>query len=148
MKTKNLLLALFSVALLGGGIWYFTRKKDDVSEGGDETKEGSESKNETTQQTGETSGSSEKPKNNFDSLINNLGANVKPSKDNIVKVAFNKGNNFAQFYTNNRVVIFDANKKIVAKGTYSDGGKTIKMDSGKNISSGSVWQNLLNSLNK
>lgn len=32
MKTKHILLGLFSLALVGGGIWYFTRRKPDGSD--------------------------------------------------------------------------------------------------------------------
>lgn len=82
--------------------------------------------------------------NNFEDLLINLGSTVKPNKDNIVSVKFNADKNLAQFYTNNRVVIFDnATKKVLNKGTYSDGGKTINMDDGKSANTNSVWGNLL-----
>lgn len=81
---------------------------------------------------------------NFNSAVTNTG--LKANKDGVLVVNFNyegkNAKNFAQFYTNNRVIIFDADKNVVAKGTYSDGGKTIKLDSGKEITSGSVWGNL------
>jgi hypothetical protein len=86
--------------------------------------------------------------NNFNSAVTNTG--LKPNKDGVLIVNFNyedkKAKNFAQFYTNNRVIIFDADKNIIARGTYSNGGKTIKLDSGKEITSGSVFGNLLQTI--
>jgi hypothetical protein len=83
--------------------------------------------------------------NNFDSLLSNTG--LKPNKGGVLIIPFNDKNNFAQFYTNDRVIIFnDADKNVLVKGTYSDGGKTIKLDSGKEITSGSVYYNLLQTI--
>ena len=82
----------------------------------------------------------------FGDLITNLGTKIIPTKDNVLIIPFNDDKNFAQFYTNNRVVIFDANKKVVLKGSYSDGGKSMVLDSGRTINSGSVWGNLLNTI--
>ncbi|HWY11579.1 MAG TPA: hypothetical protein VN026_09655 [Bacteroidia bacterium] len=82
----------------------------------------------------------------FGDLIANLGTAIKPSKDNILVIPFSNNKNFAQFYTNNRLIIFDANKKVVTKGSYSDGGKSIVLDSGQTINSNSVWKNLLDTL--
>lgn len=79
---------------------------------------------------------------NFKSLQDNIG--LKPNFENIVIAPFNDKKNYAQFYNNNRVIIFNADKQIVVKGSYSEGGKTIKLDNGKEVSSGSVWANLLN----
>lgn len=82
---------------------------------------------------------------NFDSLLSNTG--LKPNKGGVLIIPFNDKNNFAQFYTNDRVIIFnDADKNVLVKGTYSDGGKTIKLDSGKEITSGSVYYNLLQTI--
>lgn len=81
---------------------------------------------------------------NFKSLQNNIGA--KANNEDIVAVKFNDKNNSAQFYKNNRVVIFDSNKKIVVKGSYSNGGYNMTLDNGKEISSNSVWSNLLQTI--
>ena len=81
---------------------------------------------------------------NFNSAVTNTG--LKPNKDGVLIVNFNDAKNFAQFYTNNRVIIFDADKNVIARGTYSNGGKTIKLDSGKEITSGSVFGNLLQTI--
>lgn len=83
-------------------------------------------------------------KSNFKSLQDNIGLN--PNDDDIVIAPFNDKKNFAQFYNNNRVVIFNSDKNVVVKGSYSEGGKTIKLDNGKEVSSGSVWTNLLNAI--
>ncbi len=80
---------------------------------------------------------------NFKSLLENLGSTVKPNKDNVVITKFDGGKYLAQFYTNNRVVIFDSANKLLNKGTYSNGGKVINMDDGKSAYTDSVWQNLL-----
>jgi hypothetical protein len=78
---------------------------------------------------------------NFNSLLSNTG--LKPNQSGILIIPFNDSKNSAQFYNNNRIFIFDADKNVVAKGTYSDGGKSIKLDSGSKIASGSVFSNLL-----
>lgn len=81
---------------------------------------------------------------NFQDLQTNMG--VQANKDNVVVAPFNQGKNFAQFYTNNRVIIFDNNKNIIVKGSYANGGTSITLDNGKEISGGSVWQNLLKTI--
>lgn len=78
---------------------------------------------------------------NFTSLQDNLGLTA--NNENVVIAPFNDKKNTAQFYTNDRVVVFNSDKNVVVKGSYSDGGKTIKLDNGKEITSGSVWENLL-----
>jgi len=86
-------------------------------------------------------------KSNYELVKHNLGDNIN-DKDGIITVAFNDGKNQAQFYKNDRVIIFDNAKNIVARGNYSDGGKTISIDGGKQVSGGSVWNNLLTVLKK
>lgn len=81
---------------------------------------------------------------NFQSLQTNL--NAKPDTQGVVVAPFNEKKNFAQFYNNNRVVIFRADKSIVVKGTYQNGGKLITLDNGKEIEGGSVWGNLLQTI--
>jgi len=81
---------------------------------------------------------------NFNSLQTNLG--LKAGKDNVLIVPFNEKKNTAQFYTNNRVVFFD-NNKVVVKGSYANGGQSISLDGGREVSGGSVWQNLRDVIN-
>lgn len=81
---------------------------------------------------------------NFDSVKNKLG--IEPNKDNVIIVPFNNKKNIAQFYNNNRVIIFNSDKKIIVKGSYSNGGQTINLDNGNNIYGESVWNNLLQTL--
>lgn len=83
---------------------------------------------------------------NIDQVVANMGANAKKIND-VVTANFNGGKNFANFYTNNRVIFFDAktNKRIDA-GSYSDGGRTINMDNKKVITSNSAWANLPNAI--
>ncbi len=83
---------------------------------------------------------------NFLDLQNNLG--LKPNSDNIIVTKFNEGKNIAQFYTNNRIFIFDENKNVVSKGTYFNGGKQIALDGGLTVEGGSVFGNLLDILKK
>ena len=52
---------------------------------------------------------------NFSSVQDNLG--LKANKDDVVIAPFNDKKNFAQFYTNNRIVIFDSAKNVVVKGS-------------------------------
>ncbi len=78
-------------------------------------------------------------KENFDSLLVNLG-NIKPSHD-AVSIKFNNNQNLANFFNNNRLAIYKG-KDLVDKGTYSNGGKVIKMDSGKSANGSSVYDNL------
>lgn len=46
------------------------------------------------------------------------------------------------FYTNGRVIIYNSQKKEVARGTYSDGGKKIAIDGGKTYNANSVTLNM------
>lgn len=81
---------------------------------------------------------------NFKNLQENI--NMKPDSSNIVIAPFKSEGKtyYSQFYSNNRVIIFGADKKILNKGTYFDGGKTIVLDNGKQSSDEIVWTNLLN----
>jgi len=83
-------------------------------------------------------------KNNFNTLLANTG--IKVTKDNVLKVSFNNGKNFAQFYKNNRLIIFNQKNEIVVKGNYLDGGKVITLETGKEITGDSVFQNLLKTI--
>lgn len=85
-----------------------------------------------------------KTNSNFENVQSNL--NMKAGSDNIVIAPFmSNGKKFySQFYTNNRIIIFGEDKKIVSKGTYFDGGRTVVLDNGKQSSDESVWKNLLN----
>ena len=83
-------------------------------------------------------------KNNFNSLLANTGR--KANKDDVLVISFNSGKNFAQFYKNNRVIIFNQKNEIVVKGNYSNGGKIITLETGKEITGDSVFQNLLKTI--
>jgi len=77
---------------------------------------------------------------NFSSLKTNLGSNR--SGDNPVIVKFASGNYQCDFYSNGRFVL-SKNKKMLAKGSYSNGGKSMVIDGGGNsANSESVWANL------
>lgn len=81
---------------------------------------------------------------NFLSVQENLG--LKPNNEGVIVANFNDGENKFQFYSNDRIFIFDKKGNIVLKGKYEDGGKKITSDSGKSISGNSVWKNLLDIL--
>ncbi len=84
--------------------------------------------------------------NNFSAVVKNTG--LTPNSDNILVVPFNSESKTpfkAQFYTNDRVVIFE-NNKVIKKGKYMDGGKKILMDNGIVLTNGSVFGNLLSSI--
>lgn len=84
---------------------------------------------------------------NFESLQANL--NVQPNSDGIIIINFNDQKNSAQFYNNNRVILFDSKTKaVIGKGTYSEGGKIINLDNGQLLNNSSVYTNLLNSIKK
>lgn len=81
---------------------------------------------------------------NFESLQDNLGIK---SKSDVLSVKFNEGKNTADFYNNNRVVIGKIGTQgYLVKGSYSDGGKSMRLDNGKEINSNSVWNNLLQTI--
>lgn len=135
---KGILYVSVGLLLTGIGLWVYNKygkKSDDTKSVG-----GSSG-------TSSPSGSSD----NFNRLITNLGAGNKPNNDGIVIVPFNDHNNRAQFYNNNRIVIFQpgmmgTNETIVAKGGYSNGGLTITLDGRTPISSSSVYTNLLKTI--
>jgi hypothetical protein len=81
---------------------------------------------------------------NFNDLQSNIGSTTKAD---VLSVKFNEGKNTADFYKNHRLVIGKfGTQGYIAKGSYSDGGKSIKLDNGKEINSGSVWNNLLQTI--
>ncbi len=83
---------------------------------------------------------------NFGDLKKNLGDRIS-DKGTVVTVPFNSNKNQADFYNNGRVIIAKAGATgYLVKGSYSDGGKTIVLDGGKTITSGSVWGNLLETI--
>lgn len=81
---------------------------------------------------------------NFAFLQEKLG--VVANKDGIVIIQYNDGKNQAQYYSNNRVIIFDAKTKpvkLLKKGTYSEGGISIKLDGGREVrNTSSAWQTI------
>lgn len=165
-QTKKVII-IGSLLLVFGGIGYFlwrkNKKKNELKSSGTDDKTKVLDTSATTQtdtvptetiptQTNTDGTNPPKSVNNgskppiIDLVLSNLGASAKKVKDTIM-AGFNSNKNFAVFYNNGRVFIFDtATKKTVKSGSYSNGGKTIKLDSGKTISSNSVWQNILNTL--
>ena len=81
------------------------------------------------------------PDQNFASLKVNIGGNF-PS-GNSFSIKFNGGKNYASFWNNNRFAILNSQKQLMFKGTYQQGGKSLKGDNGKIAVSGSVWGNLI-----
>jgi hypothetical protein len=63
------------------------------------------------------------------------------NKEGVVTMLFNGGKNTAQFFYNNTFAIFEgtgATAKSIATGTYSNGGKDIKIDAGAKKGKNSV----------
>jgi hypothetical protein len=85
---------------------------------------------------------------NFGLLQKQTG--VSSNKEGAVVIPFNNNKNKAQFYSNNRVIIFDTTKTPpvrIKSGTYSQGGYNIKLDGGKDImNTSSVFLALLETL--
>lgn len=140
-------LALIS---LGGFLWWKNRnqKTDENQESNNESNDASVvTKPDLPTDPNEGRPNTTQRQNNFNDVKKNLGLNIS-SKGNVVSVKFNGGKNQADFYNNDRVIISTVGKSgVLKKGIYSNGGKTIFIDGGKTITSGSVWGNLLNTLN-
>lgn len=80
---------------------------------------------------------------NFEMVQKNLTADAKLTNELFLPVKFNGGKNQATFWNNDRVFFSPyGSDNVIAKGIYSDGGKTIILDGGKTIQSPSVWTNL------
>jgi hypothetical protein len=80
------------------------------------------------------SGAQSAADDNFGLLQKQTGIPV--NSNGVVAIPFNDKKNKAQFYSNNRVIIFDTTKNPpvrIKSGTYSQGGYNITLDSGKDI---------------
>ncbi len=165
------LLGLAVVSIAGGTVWYFKNKKDsentDTGNGnkstGDNSGGGNNSGNTNsgsgnsggnassgggTSSGGGSNSTTTNVKTILDELLANMGASAKKSQDgSYVNAAFNSSHNSATFYGNGRFAIgFTGTSKTPIKGYWSNGGKTLLPDGGTSITSGSVWQNLLNAI--
>ena len=136
-----IIIIVLVVAILSTGgyfIWKSTQEEEEEFEeedGGDKGSGGS--------------APADKLSENQISLKANLGGNSKiVGKDNdIIKATFGGGKYFAQFYSNNRIVLFNAStKNSIRRGSFSNGGKSVRMDNGVVAESGSVWANLANAV--
>jgi hypothetical protein len=76
---------------------------------------------------------------------NNLGKASVLDK-NIVYAYFNNDAYYVVFYENNRFAIFAKGGKLLKKGSWSNGGKTLVVDAGGTFTSGSVWANVSNAI--
>jgi uncharacterized protein (DUF697 family) len=85
-------------------------------------------------------------------VIDELGANymalkylfrelVTEGKDVLI-LSFNGAKNEAQFYTNNRVFIYEQQNQILKKGSYSNGGRRIRTDDGRVFEGNNIVDNL------
>lgn len=147
MNTKKvivLVIVLFAIGLGVGGYFLWKNSKDE-GEG-----EGVEDDKAPGGGGGSSGGGSPAPgvklSANQELLKKNLGAAARVSKDGVVIAYFNSNANFAQFYNNDRVKFFDATKKVIRSGRYTNGGKSIIMDNGVIADSGSVWSNMANAI--
>ena len=92
----------------------------------------------------------EKKLTNFELVQKNLYSPATFTDAQYIIVKFNDGKNQATFWSNDRV-FFSGPLGIITKGTYSNGGKTIVLDStlptsGKKIEGPSVWTNISNAI--
>jgi hypothetical protein len=115
-NTKGVIAVGVTLGLVGLVYYFFVRSKKDENRGGGIS-------------------SSE----NLEAVKKNLGG--KFEKDTAT-VKFNDAKNKATFYTNDRVIIFDDKDKVIMRGNYSDGGKKINIEKGKQVADDSVWTNL------
>ena len=115
-NTKGVIAVGVTLGLVGLAYYFFVRSKKDENRGGGTS-------------------SSE----NLEAVKKNLGG--KFEKDTAT-VKFNDAKNKATFYTNDRVIIFDDKDKVIMRGNYSDGGKKINIEKGKQVADDSVWTNL------
>jgi len=150
-NTTKAILALGSLGLVGLGLYLYFKNKEDSSQTQEEESQSQGDVSVTTKPSLPSDPSEGRPNitaqtKNFEDLKKNLGANIRAT-GNVVSVKFNSGKNQADFYNNDRVVISTVGKTgFLVKGKYSNGGRTIFLDNGKNITSGSVWGNLLNAI--
>lgn len=95
---------------------------------------------------------------NYNSLINPAATGGGSNYSQLKEALKNRSANFSggiktieqgknqnyqfEFYTNGRVIIFDAQQKEVVRGTYSDGGKKISLDGGKSSQTNAVYLTL------
>lgn len=133
-QTKIVIFSVLGMLVLGGGITAIVlyKNKKDVSDT-------------ETQGSGGSTTDDDKP--NLDALLNNMGVAASKSQDGTsVNASFNEGKNTVSFFSNGRYAVKDNKSGQVRKGYWSSGGKKITPDGRPMISSGSVWQNLLNLL--
>ncbi len=159
-KGKKALIVIVSLLAIGGVVGYFLWKRnkdkkeqerlDAEKKEADALALANQNQNQNTG--GGTSGGGatgnlqvDLPTLNFQQVQTNLS--TKANANGVVSVRFNGNKNQADFYNNNRVIIGTVGQSgYLKKGTYSNGGKTIVLDGGKTITSGSVWQNLNSTL--
>jgi hypothetical protein len=124
---KGLIYGLGGVSLaliVGGTVMYIKNKQNEEVKESPDTDKSTKSKSSL----------------DLNSLAKTLSSKV---SNNIVNVPFNSKKNTIQFYSNGRFSITDSTtKKLIKKGTWSDGGKKLTPDGGKIISSSSVWGNI------
>lgn len=87
--------------------------------------------------------------NEWDLLRKNLG--LPESKLDKFGFKFNGEKNQVNFFSNNRFFIYKIEngiRKYIDRGTWSMGGYNLKLDSGKEVSSGSVFKNLQDIITK
>jgi len=133
---KGLIYSLggVSLALLFGGVILFFRNKKSQSE--KETEKENTPSSSTKSNTKLTTTAKD-----IDILSKNLG--LKASSNGSITTPFNNKKNTIQFYSNGRFSVNDsATKKLIKKGSWTDGGTKLTPDGGKLISSGSVWTNI------
>ena len=113
---KKTIVAIAAIAIISGAAWYWFKRKK----------------------------TSAVPVNSLEALNKNL-SETNLIKDNKIQVLVARGKYTAIFYDNGRFAIFQTGQKAPKfKGTYENAGMDFKMDDGRVISTGSVWNNLTN----
>jgi hypothetical protein len=79
---------------------------------------------------------------NYYSVLFFLNQRGKESND-LILYTINAKNIKAQFYKNSRIFVFDDTNKLLAKGTYYNGGRRIVFENGKTIESNNIEKNIL-----
>jgi hypothetical protein len=84
-------------------------------------------------------------KDELDLLRQNLGTSASIKTDVEIR-KFNGGKNVIDFFKNGRFYLYSLDnkgtKKYINSGNWSNGGLNLKLDSGKEVSSNSVYKNL------
>lgn len=134
MSKKTIVIVIFFVIAMGvGGYFIWKKLQDDKDDdAGEEVTDKGDGKAPVAP-----------------TILASVKANLGSGKlfTNALETTWNGNKYKALFYTNGRIIIFDnSTDKVIRRGTFSNGGKTLIMDNGVTAESGSVWANLANAI--